>query len=100
MRPEGAVRDQSAALSVTRSFSGRRWSFRETDAEAARLLCREANVSPSVAHLLLSRSVSPGEVAGYLKPTLKPLLREPFTRRNMEAAVQRAALAVSRGETI
>ncbi|HEX4077376.1 MAG TPA: single-stranded-DNA-specific exonuclease RecJ [Rhizomicrobium sp.] len=91
---------QSAALSVTRSFSGRRWAFRQTDAEATRLLCREAEVSPAIATLLLSRSVTPGEADAYLNPTLKHLLPEPFTLGNMETAVGRAAQAITRGETI
>src|SRR5438477_1128718 len=88
------------ALSVSRSFSGRRWLFRETDTEAARALSHEADISPALANLLHLRNVKPAEVADYLNPTLHRLLPEPFVLSNMEKAVARAAKAIDAGETI
>ncbi|HEX3432260.1 MAG TPA: single-stranded-DNA-specific exonuclease RecJ [Rhizomicrobium sp.] len=88
------------ALSVTRSFSGRRWLFRETDKDAARLLAQEAEISPALAGLLHARNVKPHEVADYLNPTLRRLLPEPFLLKDMENAVARTVAAIEAGETI
>lgn len=88
------------ALDVARSFSGRRWQFRETDAEAARALSLQTNVSQMLAGLLLARNVKAEEVADYLNPTLRRLLPEPFLLSDMERAVARTACAIASGETI
>jgi hypothetical protein len=87
MRPEGCNGDASPALSVGRSFSGRRWLFRQTDDEAARALTQHADISPALAALLSARNVKPDEVADYLNPTLRRLLPEPFLLSGMEKAV-------------
>lgn len=88
------------ALSVARSFSGRRWLFRETDADAARALSHEADISPALAALLCARNVKPGEVADYLNPTLRRLLPEPFLLSGMEKAVARTVQAIESGDRI
>ncbi|MGH6878936.1 MAG: single-stranded-DNA-specific exonuclease RecJ, partial [Rhizomicrobium sp.] len=92
--------DSSPALRVACSFSGRKWLFREDDHAATRLLALAADVSPTLANLLLARGVGAGEAADYLNPTLKNLLPEPFMLKNMESAVLRAAHAIVQGETI
>jgi len=86
--------DQQPALSVSRSFSGRRWLFRETDGDAARALSHEADISPALANLLHLRKVKPADVADYLNPTLRRLLPEPYVLSGMEKAVDRAARAL------
>ena len=96
MLPDGF----SAALNVTRSFSGRRWRFRETNADAARALQRAADISPALAQLLCARNVAAEDVKSYLNPTLKRLLPEPFVLVHMEQAVTRAAHAIIRDETV
>ncbi len=87
-------------LNVGRSFSGRRWLLRETDAEAAGSFARDANVCHALANLLLARNIQADEAADYLNPTLRRLLPEPFALKDMERAVARAARAVIQGETI
>jgi single-stranded-DNA-specific exonuclease len=86
------------ALSVTRSFSGRRWLFRETDSDAVRVLLHEADISPALANLLHLRKVKPADVADYLNPTLRRLLPEPFVLSGMEKAVARVAKGIDAGE--
>lgn len=100
MRLDPALCERPAALSVTRSFSGRRWIIRETDQDEARNLALSADISPTLAQLLLTRGVTAGGAADYLKPTLKRLLPEPMTLKDMDKAVARAELAVRRGEMI
>jgi single-stranded-DNA-specific exonuclease len=92
--------DFRAVLNVTRSFSGRRWRFREANADAVRALQRTADISPALAHLLCARNIAAEDVESYLNPTLKRLLPEPFVLAHMEQAVTRAAHAVVHGETI
>jgi len=84
MRLDPALSGFPAALSVTRSFSGRKWIIRETDQDEARNLALSADISPTLAQLLLTRGVTAEGVADYLKPTLKRLLPEPMTLKDMD----------------
>jgi single-stranded-DNA-specific exonuclease len=57
-------------------------------------------IPPILARLLLARGVTADTTAEYLSPTLKRLLPEPFTLKDMDKAVARAAEAVQGGEKI
>jgi len=74
--------------------------FRETDADAARALSQEADISPGLAALLCARNVKPDEVADYLNPTLRRLLPEPFLLTGMEKAIARTMQAIESGDRI
>ncbi|HEY2445307.1 MAG TPA: single-stranded-DNA-specific exonuclease RecJ [Rhizomicrobium sp.] len=100
MLPDAVRHPHCAALNVTRSFSGRKWMFRESDRQAVRLLEQVAGVSPTLAQLLSVRQVAADCVADYLNPTLKRFLPEPLTLKDMNIAVARAESAVKSGETI
>jgi len=100
MRPDENLPAPPAALSVSRSFSGRKWMLRACDADAARLLERAANISPALAQLLLARGIAAGQIADYLTPSLKRLLPEPLTLMGMVEAVSRARRAIEEGEAI
>jgi len=86
-------------MQVTQSFSGRRWDFAPCDEAAARTLA-DNGFSAVLARLLIARGVRPEEAADYLNPTLKQLLPEPLTLKDMDKAVARSAAAVQGGETI
>ena len=88
------------ALSVSRSFTGRRWALKEPDGDAVRALMREAELSPVLAALLASRGIAPDAVQETLWPTLKRHMPEPFVLKDMERAVARAREAVEQGEAI
>ncbi|HEY3776504.1 MAG TPA: single-stranded-DNA-specific exonuclease RecJ [Rhizomicrobium sp.] len=92
--------EHALALDVGRSFSGRRWHFRATDPEAARVFGLEADVSQTLASLLLVRNVKSADVVDYLNPTLRRLLPEPFLLTDMEQAVARTARAITVGEMV
>ncbi len=89
-----------AAFGVARSFSGRRWILREAPDSAARELGLGGNLSPLLARLLAVRGVGAGEVETILNPTIKQLLPEPLTLKDMERAVARLRMAIERGESI
>jgi single-stranded-DNA-specific exonuclease len=91
-------RPPEAAFSVARSFSGRRWSLRQVDEQAERVLARA--FSSTLARLLAGRGIGAGEAADYLAPKLKTLLPDPLTLKDMDKAVARAAAALRAGERI
>ena len=90
----------SAAFGVARSFSGKRWVLREASGDAARALAEAGNLGSALANILASRGVMAGALAEVLNPTLKQLLPEPLSLKDMDAAVARTKLAVANGETI
>ena len=88
------------AFGVARSFSGRSWRLRDSNEAAAQTLAREANISPALARLLMTRGVAAADVADYLAPTLKRFLPDPSTLKDMDAAVARTVGALESGEHI
>jgi single-stranded-DNA-specific exonuclease len=90
----------AAAFGVARSFSGRTWRLRQVDEDAAQSLARSANISATLARLLMAREVAPEEVHDYLNPTLKRFLPEPLTLQDMDKAVARTRAAIEGGERI
>ncbi|HEY0281897.1 MAG TPA: single-stranded-DNA-specific exonuclease RecJ [Rhizomicrobium sp.] len=86
-------------LGVSLSFSGRRWIVPQSDEDAIRAMA-EHDIPLALARVLAARGVSANEAADYLNPTLKRLLPEPLTLKDMDKAVARVAAAVANGERI
>ena len=59
-----------AAFGVARSFSGRRWVLRETDTVAVLAIARAANISETLARLLLTRGIGASDAKDFLKRSL------------------------------
>jgi single-stranded-DNA-specific exonuclease len=89
-------------LNVERSILGRPWRARlDAAGEAQALAIAQVSGQPDLmARVLAGRGVRFDEVARYLDPTLRELMPDPFTLRDMEPAVTRLARAVQRGERI
>lgn len=89
-------------LGVERSLTGRRWRDRLDDAARASALAmvQAYGLDDVVARVLAGRGVEIEQVEAFLDPKLRTLLPEPFTLVDMEAATQRLADAVVRGETV
>ncbi|WP_158816916.1 single-stranded-DNA-specific exonuclease RecJ [Methylocapsa sp. S129] len=89
-------------LDVERSVLGRPWRARLNNAGEAQALAigQVSGQSDLMARVLAGRGVKLEEVALYLDPTLRDLMPDPFTLRDMEPATARLALAVKRGEKI
>ena len=92
--------ETQAAFGVARSFSGRRWLFRGGDEAAARKLADAINISGTLARLLTARGVTEASAGDYLNPTLRNLLPEPRSLKDMDAAVTRVVAAIEAGEKI
>ena len=88
------------AFGVAASFSGRRWTLRAHDGEAARALARSAGLSPLLCDLLVARGIGAQECTDYMSPTLKRLLPEPLLLSDMYKAVERTRAAIENGEQI
>ena len=87
-------------LGVTSSLSGRRWEWRSGEERIAFGISQRLNVPDIVGRLLASRGVDIDAAANFLEPTLRALLPDPSTLIDMDAAAERLADAVARGETV
>ena len=89
-------------LGVERSLTGRPWRSRLDAAGEARALAiaQVGGQSELMARVLAARGVKLDEVARHLGPTLRELMPDPFTLREMEAATARLASAVQRQERV
>jgi single-stranded-DNA-specific exonuclease len=87
-------------LDVERSVLGRPWRSRLNGAGEALALAiaQVSGQSDLMARVLAGRGVKLEEVERYLDPTLRDLMPDPFTMRDMKPAVARLAYAVQRGE--
>ncbi|MCO6418507.1 single-stranded-DNA-specific exonuclease RecJ [Siccirubricoccus sp. KC 17139] len=63
-------------------------------------IAQRANLPELLGRLLAARGVGPEAVGDYLEPTLRALLPDPSLLRDMDAAAERLATAVRRGERI
>jgi single-stranded-DNA-specific exonuclease len=89
-------------LGVESSLTGRPWRTRLDAAGEARALAiaQASGQSELMARVLAGRGVALTEVARHLEPTLRELMPDPFTLRDMEAATQRLERAVRLGERV
>lgn len=91
----------AAFLGVACSLTGRAWSGLNADQDrAAEALAQATGLPDAVCRTLSRRGVSPDAAAAFLAPTLRDLLPDPRSLRDMEAAAQRFNSAVSRRERI
>lgn len=100
MGAEARILAPSTAFGVSRSFSGRRWRLREVADAQARALALAGNISDALARILAGRDVKAEQLEDILNPTLKRLLPEPFSLKDMERAVTRVRAALDAGEKI
>ena len=91
-----------AFLGVEKSATGRTWRDRLDERGTARALtiAQRHGVPELLARVLAGRGVEPDEVAAYLDPTIKGLLPDPHTLTQMQAASERIASAIIRGESV
>ncbi|QPH52903.1 single-stranded-DNA-specific exonuclease RecJ [Pontivivens ytuae] len=84
-----------AFLDVEASLSGRRWVGLGADVErAAAHLAQVGGLSDPVARVLARRGVEPEEAEAFLAPTLRELMPDPSSLKDMDRAVEVFAAAV------
>jgi len=90
-----------AFLGVEASVLGRRWIGPGAETERLGLAIAQTADLPEIVGRVLARSgVAPEAALAYLEPTLRDLMPDPSTLRDMDAAAERLADAVQRGERI
>ena len=89
-------------LDVERSLTGRPWRARLDAAGEARALAitQIAGQDELMSRILAGRGVGIEGVERHLDPTLRDLMPDPFTMREMEAATARLKRAVERRERV
>ena len=88
----------STFLKVSRSLTGQRWRDRLDDgAHAVALsMVQELGLSDALSRVLAGRGVQVEQAEGFLLPRLRDLMPDPLVLRDMDKAVERLALAVTR----
>jgi len=94
--------DISAAglLGVTRSLSGRLWRQRGGDDRIGLALSQRLGVPEIIGRVIGARGIGLDEAGRFLAPTLREMLPDPASFKDMDRATARIADAVRRGETI
>lgn len=91
----------NAFLNVEHSLTGRRWIGPTVEADRlAEAMARDCALPLPLARILVSRSVSPHEADGFLNPTLRALMPDPRSLRDMQKAGARFLHAVNTRQRI
>ncbi|HET9146739.1 MAG TPA: single-stranded-DNA-specific exonuclease RecJ [Acetobacteraceae bacterium] len=94
------MNEAGAALGVESSLSGRRWVWREAEARTGAAIAERLAVPELIGRLLAARGVHQDHAGDFLDPTLRAFLPDPSTLIDMDAAAERIADAVTRGEMV
>ncbi len=90
-----------AFLGVEHSLTGRRWVGPSIETErASETLVQRAQLSRPLAQVLGRLGVAPQDAAGFLTPTLRELMPDPRSLKDMETAAQRLLRAAHAKERI
>lgn len=90
-----------AFLNVDNSLTGRRWVGPDDGSERlAEAMAQHTRLPLPLCRVLVARGVRPADAAGFLAPTLKDLLPDPRSLRDMEKAAVRVLRAVETAEPI
>ncbi|HEX4113717.1 MAG TPA: single-stranded-DNA-specific exonuclease RecJ [Stellaceae bacterium] len=91
---------QAAFLGVNRSLSGRRWRQRGGDDRMGLALAQRLGVPEIVGRVIAARGIGLDAAEQFLAPTLRDMLPDPASFKDMDRAVERIVQAIERGETI
>ncbi len=85
---------------MRRGASGRQWRLREVDERVAMAISQECDVDLIIARALSARGVSIENAQGYLTPSLRDTLPDPFILTDMKIAAAHLAEAVASARVI
>ncbi len=91
---------EKPTLDIADSAMGYRWELRETDERMVMAIAQAQGVPEIVARVLAGRGVLPETAEGFLSPTLRNMLPDPFHLLDMDKAVDRLVQAIANKETI
>ncbi len=87
-------------LGVERSIAGKFWRPRLADDRPAMAMAQRFDIPEMVARVLAGRGVALDEAERYLNPTIRDLMPNPLSIKDMAAAAARLAAAIDKGEPI
>ena len=90
----------AAFLGVTKSLTGRTWRARLADGGAGLAVAQRGAVPEIVGRVLAGRGVAPADATEYLNPSLRTLLPDPSSLKDVDRACARLAQAVMEGERV
>lgn len=85
---------------VAQSLTGKRWVARSVEPRLAMALAQVLGVPEVVGRVLAGRGVDADRAAAFLNPTLRHLLPDPSTIRDMDEGADRLATAIVDGQKI
>ena len=91
MDQAATLAEPALALGIARSATGRRWIWRQGEARTGLAIAQRLGLPELVGRLLAARGVGVEEAAHFLEPTLRALLPDPSSLRDMDAAASRLA---------
>jgi len=77
------------------SVSGRKWIERPHNARDALAISQQLGLPELIGRILASRDVNPAQAEGFLQPTLREFLPDPFHLKDMEKAARKIAEVIS-----
>ncbi|WP_408902160.1 single-stranded-DNA-specific exonuclease RecJ [Rhodovarius crocodyli] len=92
--------EEAAALEVSASVTGRRWSWRASDDRASLMLAQRLELPEMLGRLLAARGITAETAADFLDPRLRVFLPDPSVMIDMDAAAARLAQAVRAREKL
>ncbi len=90
----------SAVLDVASSVLDKKWAFTPTDERLAVAMAQAHGLPLIVTRLLAARGVSLDGVQGFMNPTLREQMPDPYVLRDMQAAAERIADAIEKGQRV
>ena len=91
----------NAFLDIESSLTGRRWvGLTEEQDRLAQAIAQQNGISDLTARTLARRGVLPEDAARFLEPSLRDLMPDPSSLRDMDAAADRLVFAATHGQKI
>lgn len=90
----------SAFLDVESSLKGKRWRLRSTNERLGLAIAQRLDVPEIVGRVMAGRDVTLEMAEQYLTPTLRQLLPDPSSFKDMDVAADRIAAAIRGGQNV
>lgn len=100
LQAQDTAQQFSAVLDVARSVLDKKWMFTPTDERLAIAMAQAYGLPVIVTRLLSARGIGMEGVAGFMNPTLRDQMPDPYVLRDMDRAAARIADAIEKGESV
>ena len=92
--------DFEAFLGVEQSLTGKRWLARPADDRLALTLAQRLGLPEVVGRVLSARNIGLDDAEDFFNPTLRTLLPDPSSFKDMDIGAERLASAIMQGERV